>query len=33
VIARGVTQREVMGAVEAARAAGLRNILMDGRPA
>jgi putative pyruvate formate lyase activating enzyme len=33
VIARGVTQREVLGAVEAARAAGLRNILMDGRPA
>ena len=32
VIARGVTDREVSGAIEAARSAGLRDILMDGRP-
>src|SRR5207237_9579288 len=32
VIARGVTDREVSGAIEAARSAGLRHILMDGRP-
>ena len=32
VIARGVTGQELAGAVEAARSAGLRNILMDGRP-
>jgi len=33
VIARGVTEQEVSAAVEAARSAGLRNILVDGRPA
>ena len=32
VVARGVTGQEVAGAVEAARSAGLSNILMDGRP-
>jgi len=32
VVARAVTGKEVAGAIEAARAAGLRNILMDGRP-
>ena len=33
VIARGVTPDEVRAAVEAARAAGLRRVLIDGRPA
>ena len=33
VIARGVTAQEVQGAVAAARAAGLRKLLVDGRPA
>jgi putative pyruvate formate lyase activating enzyme len=33
VIARGVTAEEVRGAVAAARAAGLRKLLVDGRPA
>jgi putative pyruvate formate lyase activating enzyme len=33
VIARGVNVREVRAAVDAARAAGLRSILVDGRPA
>ena len=33
VIARGVTAQEMSAAVEAARSAGLRNILVDGRPA
>jgi putative pyruvate formate lyase activating enzyme len=33
VIARGVTLEEVSAAVEAARSAGLRNILVDGKPA
>ena len=32
VIARGATGGEVAGAIEAARSAGLRHILMDGRP-
>ena len=32
VIDRGVTGGEVAGAIEAARSAGLRHILMDGRP-
>jgi hypothetical protein len=32
VIARGVDAQEVQGAVAAARAAGLRKLLVDGRP-
>jgi hypothetical protein len=32
-IARGVNPDEVRAAVDAARASGLRHILVDGRPA